>query len=252
MNPDKIKNIVEAALLAAGRPLGLDALQALFEDDGPAPSREVLKDALQQLGEDYRDRALEVKQVASGYRIQVTTDYAQWMNRLWTERPARYSRALLETLALVAYRQPITRGEIEDVRGVAVSSNIIRTLLEREWIKVVGHRDVPGKPAMYGTTREFLDYFNLKTLGELPTLQEIRDIDAITGDLFAEGGDGGALTARAALPDDIFVPDIDTDDVDFDQDPPAGSDSGSEPATAPDAGADVAPDPASAEDPVTA
>ena len=147
------------------------------------PSRDDIRKVLKELEEDYKDRGFELKQVASGYRIQVGQDYADWVGRLWEEKPARYSRALLETIALIAYRQPITRGEIEEVRGVSVSSNIIKTLMEREWIKVLGHKDVPGKPALYGTTRAFLDYFNLKSLDELPSLAEIRDLDQIHHEL---------------------------------------------------------------------
>jgi segregation and condensation protein B len=138
---------------------------------------------LKQLREDYQEKSLEIKEVSSGFRMQVKEDYSEWVTRLWAERPSKYSRALLETLALIAYRQPITRGDIEDIRGVSVSSSIMKTLQEREWVKVVGHRDVPGKPAMYATTKTFLDYFNLKTLDELPSLAEIRDIDSINAEL---------------------------------------------------------------------
>jgi segregation and condensation protein B len=185
MSEKSLKNILEAALLAAGRPLSVDHCLSLFLDS-EQPGRDEIRAAMDELSEDYKDRAIEIKQVASGYRIQVSEGYSEWVSRLWSERPSRYSRALLETMALMAYRQPITRGEIEDIRGVSVSSNIIKTLLEREWIKVVGHRDVPGKPAMYGTTREFLDYFNLKSLDDLPTLAELRDIDSINAELDLE------------------------------------------------------------------
>ncbi|MCK4707045.1 MAG: SMC-Scp complex subunit ScpB, partial [Gammaproteobacteria bacterium] len=136
-----------------------------------------IRKALHELTDEYAARSFELKQIASGFRIQVKQDFADWVGRLWEEKPARYTRALLETMSLIAYRQPITRGEIEEVRGVSVSSNIIRTLQEREWIKVLGHKDVPGKPALYGTSREFLDYFNLKSLNELPTLSELKDLD---------------------------------------------------------------------------
>jgi len=180
--PEKLKNIVEAALLAAGGTLSLDGMQALFEE-AEQPEKKQLREVLAALAEDYQGRGVEVVEVASGWRIQVRQDYSPWVSRLWAERPARYSRALMETLALIAYRQPITRGEIEDIRGVSVSSNIIRTLLEREWIRVVGQRDVPGKPSLYGTTREFLDYFNLKSLDDLPSLAEIRDLDEINREL---------------------------------------------------------------------
>ena len=183
MTPDQIKQIIEAALLAAGRPLNLDQLLAVFGDEVSQPDRDAVRAALAQLGDEYAGRAIELVQVASGWRVQVRAGLAEWVGRLWEERPTRYSRALLETLALVAYRQPITRGEIEDVRGVTVSTSIMKTLLEREWVRIVGHRDVPGRPALYGTTREFLDYFGLKSLDELPTLAELRDIDGLNVEL---------------------------------------------------------------------
>jgi segregation and condensation protein B len=173
-----LQNIVEAALLASDRPLSTDQLRDLFPED-ERPTRTVIEHALSQIGLACEGRGFELRQVASGYRFQIREAYASWVGRLWEEKPQRYSRALLETLALIAYRQPITRGEIEDVRGVAVSSNIVRTLQERGWIRVVGQRDVPGRPAMYATTREFLDYFNLKALDQLPSLAEIRDLDEI-------------------------------------------------------------------------
>jgi len=182
MDLPQIKNIIEAALLAAGRPLRRDEMQMLF-GMAEAPDNASLDAALQILQDEYAARGIELKEVASGWRVQVKQDYAPWIGLLWEERPARYSRALLETLALIAYRQPITRGEIEDIRGVAVSTHIIKTLQEREWVRVVGHRDVPGRPAMYATTRQFLDYFHLKTLDELPSLAELRDIDTITAGL---------------------------------------------------------------------
>lgn len=182
LSPEQIKNIIEAALMAAGQPLSIDRLLTLFMDN-QQPSRDDIKNALKTLEEECANRGVELKRVSSGYRYQAKQDYAEWVGRLWEEKPPRYSRALLETLSLIAYRQPITRGDIEDVRGVSVSSNIIKTLLERDWVKVVGHRDVPGKPAMYATTKQFLDYFNLKSLSELPTLAEIRDIDSINAEL---------------------------------------------------------------------
>lgn len=189
MNEQQLKNIVEGALLAAGRSLSLDDLQALFEESA-RPDKGALKKAIDLLREEYAERGIEIKETASGFRIQVRQLYAEWVSRLWEERPTRYSRALLETLALVAYRQPITRAEIEDVRGVSVSTSIVRTLQERDWIRVVGHRDVPGRPAMYGTTKTFLDYFGLKSLDELPTLAELRDIDSINVELdLKEHGD---------------------------------------------------------------
>lgn len=182
MNNEELKQIIEAVLFAADEPLNLDRLVNLFPEDSN-PGRDAIEQAIAAIQDDYVNRCLELKEVGSGYRFQVRQDYAQWSAKLWEERPARYSRATLETLALIAYRQPITRGEIEDVRGVSVSSQIIRSLMERDWIKVVGHRDVPGKPALYATTRELLDYFNIKSLGELPSLAELRDIDAINAEL---------------------------------------------------------------------
>jgi segregation and condensation protein B len=176
MELSQIKRIVEAALLASAQPLSLPQLAALFTDS-EAPTHEELARALEQLADECAERGIELKEVASGFRYQVRQDVHPWIARLWTERQTRYSRALLETLSLIAYRQPITRGEIEQIRGVAVSTNIVKTLEEREWIRVVGYRDVPGKPELFGTTRHFLDYFNLKSLDELPPLAEIRDVD---------------------------------------------------------------------------
>jgi segregation and condensation protein B len=178
MDTLKLKNIVEAALLASGGPLTIAQMQALFGDND-APERKEIKDAIAELQDDYAERGVEVVEVASGYRVQVRETMAQWLTKLWEERPPRYSRALMETLAIVAYRQPVTRGDIEDIRGVGVTTNIIRTLLERNWIKVVGHRDVPGKPAMFGSTREFLDYFSLKKLDDLPPLAELAELEPI-------------------------------------------------------------------------
>ncbi len=179
----KLKNILEAILLAADRALTVVQFEALFELDEERPTRDEIRQALHEMADDYAPRGYELKQVASGFRLQVKQEYATWVGRLWEEKPARYTRALLETMALIAYRQPITRGEIEEVRGVSVSSNIVKTLLERDWIKVLGHKDVPGKPALYGTTKEFLDYFNLKSLDQLPTLAEIKDLDSIHPEL---------------------------------------------------------------------
>ncbi|MBD9368921.1 SMC-Scp complex subunit ScpB [Xanthomonas sp. XNM01] len=175
MDQALITRIVEAALLAANQPLALAQLHGLFPEDEPAPPGSVER-ALDLLREGCADRGVELVEVASGFRFQVKADVHAWVARLWTERKTRYTRATLETLALIAYRQPITRGEIEQVRGVAVSSNIIQALEEREWIRVVGHRDVPGRPALFGTTRTFLDYFGLKRLDELPPLSELKDI----------------------------------------------------------------------------
>jgi len=182
MDNQKLKSIVEASLLAAGGSLSLDQLLQLFEEDA-MPEKKALREVLEELTGDYEGRGMQVTETGSGWRIQVRAEYADWVSRLWEEKPARYSRALMETLALIAYRQPITRGEIEDVRGVSVSSNIIKTLQEREWVRVVGHRDVPGKPALYATSKIFLDYFNLKSLNDLPSLAEIRDLDSINQEL---------------------------------------------------------------------
>lgn len=181
----QLKQIIEAALLAAGEPLNPAQLAALFSDEERPPADQISR-ALEELREDCAGRGVELQQVASGFRYQVRQGLQPWITRLWEERPQRYSRAMLETLALIAYRQPITRGEIESVRGVSLSSNIIRTLQEREWIRVVGHRDVPGKPALFGTTRTFLDYFNLQSLDELPTLAEIKDMDTLEPELDLE------------------------------------------------------------------
>jgi segregation and condensation protein B len=172
---NKVKMIVEGLLLAAGRPLTLDNIIQVFSKD-EQPDRKELIAVMESIAEECDGRGFELKEVASGYRFQVKQELSEWVAKLWEERPPRYTRALLETLALVAYRQPITRGDIEEIRGVGVSSNIIRTLLDREWIRVVGHRDVPGRPAMFATTKQFLDYFNLKSLQDLPPLSEIRDL----------------------------------------------------------------------------
>ncbi|MDG1494919.1 MAG: SMC-Scp complex subunit ScpB [Porticoccaceae bacterium] len=182
MNADLIKRIVEGALLAAGKPMDIARIENLFEDE-ERPPRDQIRAALEEVEADCRGRGFELMQTASGYRFQVRQDLAQWVNRLWTEKPKRYSRAMLETLALIAYRQPLTRGDIEQVRGVAVSSDIIRTLQERDWVRVVGFRDVPGKPALYATTKNFLDYFNIKSLEQLPALSEIKDFAELDPEL---------------------------------------------------------------------
>ena len=182
METEQLKLIIEAILLAAGRPLSIDQLLALFEEQ-ERPERNAIRAAVAQLVDDYEGRGIALVEVGGGYRIQVRDTMRAWVGRLWEEKPARYSRALLETLALIAYRQPITRGEIEEVRGVTVSTSIMKTLQEREWVQVVGHRDVPGRPAMYGTTRQFLNHFSLKGLDELPSLAELRDLNAIGRDL---------------------------------------------------------------------
>lgn len=175
---DALKRIIEAALLASSHPLTLPQLSNLF-DELDMPPHEDLAKALAQLREDCAGRGVELVEVASGFRYQVCQDAHRFVTRLWSERQSRYSRALLETLSLIAYRQPITRPEIEQIRGVAVSTHIVRTLEEREWVRVVGYRDVPGKPALFGTTKQFLDYFNLKSLDELPPLSELRDIEEL-------------------------------------------------------------------------
>jgi segregation and condensation protein B len=184
MNQVQLKNIIEAALMSFDEPRNINQLLALFEEDDGIPEKDQIHAALQQLQEDYDDRGIELKEVASGYRFQARSDYAVWVNRLFRDKPQRYSRAFMETLAIIAYRQPITRSEIEEIRGVSVNSGIIKSLQEREWIRVVGHRDIPGKPELLATTREFLDYYNLKKLSELPPLSEIKDYDQMNPDLF--------------------------------------------------------------------
>ena len=184
MSPEKLKNILEAALMTSNGTMNLNRFVSLFDKDPEKPEKADVKAALEQLQQEYEDRGIELKEVASGYRFQVRKEYADWVNRLFDEKPQRYSRALLETLAIIAYRQPITRGEIEDIRGVSISSSIIKTLQEREWIRVVGHRDVPGKPELLATSKQFLDYFNLKKLSDLPSLAEIKDFDKLNPDLF--------------------------------------------------------------------
>lgn len=200
MSEQSLSHVLEAVLLAAGRPVSIDQMLELFEEN-QRPSVEEIAAALAELGERCAERACELREVASGWRLQVRAQYADVVSRLWQERPSRYSRALLETLALIAYRQPITRGEIEDIRGVTVSSTIMRTLHERNWIRVVGHREVPGRPELLGTTREFLDYFGLKSLDDLPTLAELRDLDDIQVQLEFPGGAAAAVAVEiAALP----------------------------------------------------
>ena len=185
MTHDDLVLNIEAALLSAGRPVALDELLSMFEGRADAPDRNTVREALATLAECWRGRALELGEVASGYRAQIRREYSESIAALWQERPARYSRALLETLALIAYRQPVSRGEIEEVRGVTVSSSIMKTLLEREWVRVVGHRETPGRPALYGTTKQFLDTFSLTSLEALPPLAELRDLDDPPPDLFS-------------------------------------------------------------------
>ena len=192
MNHQYVKNVVEASLLAAGRPLTAEELASVFDERDGSIADEV-QQAIATLTEEYETRGLELKEVSSGYRIQIRAAVAQPVARLWQERPAKYSRALLETLALIAYRQPITRGEIEQIRGVAVNPNIIKTLHERNWIRVVGHRDVPGKPELLGSTREFLDYFGLKKLDDLPTLAQLKELEDLRVQLTLPGADPEVL-----------------------------------------------------------
>ena len=178
MDAVEIKYFIEAALLAAGRPLSVDYLQGLF-DGRMTPDKSEIRAAIVALGEDYEPRGMVIGEVASGFRLQIKSAMADRLQKLWEDRPPRYSRAMFETLALIAYRQPITRGEIEEVRGVSVSSNIMRTLIERDWARVVGHRDVPGRPEMFGTTKSFLDYFGLKRLDDLPPLADLSDWESL-------------------------------------------------------------------------
>lgn len=188
LDPAQLKCILEGALFASDQPLKLEDLGFLF-DEADRPNVLAMRAAIAELIADYEGRGIELREVASGYRFQVRGRYGLWVSRLWEEKAPRYSRALLETLALIAYRQPITRSEIEQIRGVAVSTNIVKTLMEREWIRVAGHRDVPGHPALFATTKVFLDYFNLKSLAELPSLAEIRDLEKINEELsFLEAG----------------------------------------------------------------
>ncbi len=201
MSEHQLRNIVEAALLAAGRPLSLADLAGLFEE-GERPASAALRAALGALADEYESRALQLAETASGWRVQVRAGYAPQVSRLWPERPQKYSRALLETLALIAYRQPITRAEIEAVRGVAVNPNIVRTLMERNWVRVVGQRDVPGHPELLGTTREFLDYFGLRSLDELPSLVELKAMAELSPQLELPGT-LGAATLAAAVEEDV-------------------------------------------------
>lgn len=193
----QLKRIIEAALLASAQPLTLPQISGLF-DEFAMPSQDELAEAIAELQADATDRGVELVEVASGFRYQIRQDVHAFVARLWTERQTRYSRALLETLSLIAYRQPITRAEIEQIRGVAVSTNIVRTLEEREWVRVVGYRDLPGKPALFGTTKQFLDYFNLKSLDQLPALSEIRDLEEADPQL-ALDGNGDAIPAHIQM-----------------------------------------------------
>lgn len=208
MEATEIKHFIEAALLAAGRPLNIDQIQGLF-DGRMAPEKSEIRQAIATLNEEYEERGIVVSEVASGFRMQVKSNMADRLQKLWEERPPRYSRALFETLALIAYRQPITRGDIEEIRGVSVSSNITRQLLERDWVRVVGHRDVPGRPAMFGTTKGFLDYFSLKKLDDLPPLADLSDWESLRVQLnlpdVEDPSDGGAEETAEAASHDLPV-----------------------------------------------
>ena len=201
VDTDQLRNIIEGAILAAGQPMTVARMLDLFDPE-VAPSKDEINAALAEIQAANAERGFELKEVASGWRFQVRDNLAPWVNRLWEEKPQKYSRALLETLALVAYRQPITRGDIEEIRGVAVSSHIMKTLLERDWVKVVGHRDVPGRPSLFATTRQFLDYFNLKNLDELPSLSEIRDLDELNPVLDLGESGLGEKDTDAPIPDE--------------------------------------------------
>jgi len=232
MEIKKLKNILEAVLLASERSLTVIQLEGLFELDEERPTRDEIRQALHEMEADFEPRGFELKHVASGFRLQVKQEFSTWVGRLWEEKPARYTRALLETMALIAYRQPVTRGEIEEVRGVSVSSNIIKTLLERDWIKVLGHKDVPGKPTLYGTTKEFLDYFNLQKLDQLPTLAEIKDLDSIhpelelDDDAVKESDDSDMENPNTdnADPDNTDTDNLAANDSDAESDQSAGDD----------------------------
>jgi segregation and condensation protein B len=223
MSQHPLTPTVEAVLLAAGRPVTIEQILELF-DEHQRPPEEEIQAALEQLAQRYAGHGIEIREVASGWRVQIRAEHADVVSRLWQERPSRYSRALLETLALIAYRQPITRSEIEDIRGVTVSSTIMRTLHERNWIRVVGHREVPGRPELLGTTREFLDYFGLKSLDDLPTLSELQDLDGITDqlDLPGELAAEPVVVAEATVAEPASLPA--PVDAALDDDEPAGDD----------------------------
>lgn len=216
VDAERLRQIIEGTILAAGQPMTVARMLDLF-DEQVAPTKDEVLAALADIQSACEGRGFELKEVASGWRFQVRDNLAPWVNRLWEEKPQKYSRALLETLSLIAYRQPITRGDIEEIRGVAVSSHIMKTLLERDWVKVIGHRDVPGRPSLYATTRQFLDYFNLKSLDELPSLSEIRDLDELNPVLDL-GEDGlGEKDTDPPIPDDQPVATLDElDDTEVD------------------------------------
>ncbi|HQW09764.1 MAG TPA: SMC-Scp complex subunit ScpB [Steroidobacteraceae bacterium] len=214
MSDTQLRNIVEAALLAADRPLSLADLAGLFEE-AERPANAELRQALELIAGEYEARALQLAETASGWRVQVRAQFAPQVSRLWPERPQKYSRALLETLALIAYRQPITRAEIEAVRGVAVNPNIVRTLMERSWVRVVGHRDVPGRPELLGTTKEFLDYFGLRSLDQLPSLAELKAMSDLVPQLELPGTADAAGQVAATEDDLPDVAEADGDEEDL-------------------------------------
>ena len=217
MDANEIKIFVESALLAAGRPLSVGQLQDLF-DGRSTPEKSQIRQAISTLLEEYEGRGITINEVASGFRLQITQSMSERLQKLWEERPPRYSRALFETLALIAYRQPITRGEIEEVRGVSVSTNIIRSLLEREWVRVVGHRDVPGRPAMFGTTRLFLDYFGLKKLDDLPPLADLADWESLRVQLDLPAVDEHEFEDTPPPTDVTVLPVLEPEGADGDED----------------------------------
>ncbi len=232
MDETEIKHFIESALLAAGRPLSIDQLQNLF-DDASTPEKSQIRQVISTLLEEYEDRGITIKEVASGFRVQVKAGMAERLQKLWEERPPRYSRAFFETLALIAYRQPVTRGDIEEIRGVSVSTNITRSLLEREWIRVVGHRDVPGRPAMFGTTKLFLDYFGLKKLDDLPPLADLSDWETLRVQLNLPAVEEDEVAVETAEVTDLPVlyaeseDGVDADDdIDIKQVPELVADSG--------------------------
>ncbi len=230
MDETEVKHFIESALLAAGRPMSIDQLLSLF-DDASAAKKSQIKQAISDLVDEYQDRGITIEEVASGFRIQIKSNMADRLHKLWEDRPPRYSRAMFETLALIAYRQPMTRGEIEEIRGVAVSSNIVRTLLEREWIRVVGHRDVPGRPAMFGTTKLFLDYFGLKKLDDLPPLADLSDWETLRVQLNLPAVEEDELPAETAEVRDLpAIPpedeEQDGEDIDIDKIPELTADTG--------------------------
>ncbi|MCC6301178.1 MAG: SMC-Scp complex subunit ScpB [Gammaproteobacteria bacterium] len=226
-NRPSTKDILEAALLCADQPLSLERLAGLFEEEA-RPAQEEIRSLLATLAEEWNGRTLELREVSSGFRLQVRQEYAPWVGRLAEERAPRYSRALLETLALIVYRQPITRAGIEEIRGVSVSTHIIKTLMEREWIRVVGYRDVPGKPALYGTTRKFLDYFNIQSLSDLPALADIKPIDHLQKELDLAAAADEAAAVSASEPGEVYPMDAARPPAVNDADPEDAADDGVE------------------------